>query len=95
VLLAVAYTVTERLWLPIGIHAGWNFAEGTIFGTGVSGTAVHASLLHGALRGPALVTGGSFGPEASIAAIAVCICASVALYLLAVRRTFSVEASAA
>ncbi len=33
VLLALAYAATNRLWLPIGIHFGWNFAEGPIFGT--------------------------------------------------------------
>jgi membrane protease YdiL (CAAX protease family) len=95
VLLAIAYLVTERLWLPIGIHTGWNFAEGTIFGTGVSGNAVNASLVHGALKGSALITGGSFGPEASVAAIVVCACASGALYLLAVKRTSRAEASTA
>jgi membrane protease YdiL (CAAX protease family) len=49
ILLGLAYTVTGRLWLPIGIHTGWNFAEGTIFGTGVSGGTTQASFLHGVL----------------------------------------------
>jgi uncharacterized protein len=97
VLLAIAYMVTDRLWLPIGIHAGWNFAEGTIFGTAVSGTtsAHPASVLHGVLSGPALVTGGAFGPEASLAAIIACVLASVALYRLGVKKPPVVEPSAA
>jgi uncharacterized protein len=95
VLLALAYTVTRRLWLPIGIHTGWNFAEGTIFGVSVSGTQAHpVSLLHGALSGPPLISGGSFGPEASVAAIAVCALASAALYLFEVKKTPVVEPSA-
>jgi membrane protease YdiL (CAAX protease family) len=61
VLLALAYAVTNRLWLPIGIHAGWNYAEGTIFGTAVSGATVKSTLLHGALSGNSLLTGGAFG----------------------------------
>jgi membrane protease YdiL (CAAX protease family) len=32
VLLGLAYTATRSLWFPIGIHFGWNFTEGGIFG---------------------------------------------------------------
>jgi membrane protease YdiL (CAAX protease family) len=37
VLLGIAYTATRTLWLPIGMHFGWNFTEGGIFGAAVSG----------------------------------------------------------
>lgn len=37
VLLAAAYAVTGRLWMPIALHFGWNFAEGPLFGMSVSG----------------------------------------------------------
>jgi hypothetical protein len=86
VLLALAYATTNRLWLPIGLHAGWNFAEGTIFGTSVSGHAATPSLLRGALQGPAALTGGSFGPEASVVAILVCLAASAAFAVVVIRR---------
>jgi CAAX protease family protein len=76
VLLAVAFAATRRLWFPIGIHAGWNYAEGTIFGTAVSGGTVKATLLHGVLSGSPLFTGGAFGVEASIVAIPVCLAAA-------------------
>ncbi len=36
-MLAAAYAATRSLWLPIGLHFGWNFAESGIFGTEVSG----------------------------------------------------------
>lgn len=86
VLLALAYAATNRLWLPIGLHAGWNFAEGTIFGTSVSGHAATPSLLRGVLQGPAALTGGSFGPEASFVAILVCVAASAAFAVVVIRR---------
>jgi membrane protease YdiL (CAAX protease family) len=94
VLLAVAYLATRRLWLPIGIHAGWNFAEGTIFGTSVSGTGHSASVVQAALSGPTLLTGGAFGPEASVEAIVICVLAAVALYRFEVKRAPVVEAPA-
>jgi membrane protease YdiL (CAAX protease family) len=81
VLLAIAYAVTNRLWLPIGIHTGWNYAEGTIFGTSVSGADVKSTLLHGTLTGNPLLTGGAFGVEASIVAIPVCLIAALILAL--------------
>ncbi|WP_431039410.1 CPBP family intramembrane glutamic endopeptidase [Streptomyces sp. P6-2-1] len=37
-MLAAAYAATRSLWLPIGVHFGWNFAEAGIFGTEVSGS---------------------------------------------------------
>ncbi|MGH9703358.1 MAG: lysostaphin resistance A-like protein, partial [Candidatus Acidiferrales bacterium] len=79
VLLAAAFIVTRRLWLPIGIHAGWNFAEGSLFGMAVSGGHSRSSLLAGALKGPVILTGGEFGPEASVVAIAVCLAAAAFL----------------
>jgi len=79
VLLAVAYAVTESLWFPIGIHAGWNYSESTIYGTNVSGITVHETLFSSETVGPDILTGGSFGPEASIVAVAVCLVAALAL----------------
>lgn len=86
VLLALAYAATNRLWLPIGIHAGWNYAEGTIFGTAVSGGTVKSTLLHGALTGNTLLTGGAFGAEASVIAVLVCLAASAILATKVKRR---------
>ncbi|HEY0396640.1 MAG TPA: CPBP family intramembrane glutamic endopeptidase [Candidatus Elarobacter sp.] len=86
VLLALAYAATDRLWLPIGIHAGWNFAEGSIFGSSVSGHAPAPSLLHGILHGPVTLTGGVFGPEASVVAVIVCLLAAAAFAVTAMRR---------
>lgn len=73
-LLAAAYAATRSLWLPIGLHLGWNMAVGGIFGTTVSGsTADLGSLLEATVTGPQLITGGAFGPEASAVAILACL----------------------
>jgi membrane protease YdiL (CAAX protease family) len=79
VLLGAAYVLTQSLWLPIGLHLGWNFAEGSIFGMSVSGGAKKTSLITGELHGSNLLTGGAFGPEASIVAVIVCLVAAMFL----------------
>jgi uncharacterized protein len=77
VLLGAAYTVTGSLWLPIGLHLGWNFAESGLFGATDSGSAFHGGLVVGQPHGPALISGGGFGPEASVFAIVVGVLASI------------------
>jgi hypothetical protein len=68
VLLAAAYVLTGRLWFPMGLHAGWNFSEGSLYGLSVSGFTAKSALTQGSLTGPVILTGGAFGPEASIVA---------------------------
>ena len=65
-LLGAAYKYSGTLWLPIGIHWAWNFTQGNIFGIAVSGSDAGASILHGTMSGPDILTGGIFGAEASI-----------------------------
>lgn len=84
VLLGAAYAATRNLWLPIGIHIGWNFTEGGVFGAAVSGNAAGRGILDIPLSGPPLLTGGEFGPEAS--AVAIAACSLLALYFIV--RTF-------
>lgn len=78
IMLAAAYVVTRRLWLPIGIHFAWNFVQGGVFGVAVSGNGV-VGLLQATLSGPALLSGGEFGAEASIFAVIVCLAAGIFL----------------
>ena len=58
----IAYLVTRRLWLPIGMHFSWNLVEGTLLGYPVSGQS-SPSFLTLERGGPASWTGGDFGPE--------------------------------
>ena len=83
--LAIAYALTRNLWLPIGIHLGWNFAEGSLFGAQVSGQAPTPSLFHVGLNGPVLLTGGGFVPEASLISIGVCCLEAAVLGFMVVR----------
>lgn len=85
VLLGAAYAVTRNLWFPIGLHLGWNFTEGGIFGVAVSGGSIGKGIFTVSLTGPTLLTGGKFGPEASVMAIAACLAVAVLLLLLTVR----------
>jgi membrane protease YdiL (CAAX protease family) len=85
-MLAAAYAATRTLWVPIGLHFGWNFAAAGIFGTVVSGNGATEGLLHGVTSGPALLTGGEFGPEASPYAVVFGVLLTIVFMWLARRR---------
>jgi membrane protease YdiL (CAAX protease family) len=70
---------SRSLWLPIGVHAGWNFALGTLAGTTLSGTEPGFGLLHTQLSGPLMLTGGEFGPELSMVSLLVYAVAGIIL----------------
>jgi len=65
IFLAYGYICTKQLWLPIGLHIGWNFCEGVVFAFPVSGLDIYA-LLRIKVNGPVIWTGGAFGPEAGL-----------------------------
>ncbi|WP_433293576.1 lysostaphin resistance A-like protein [Actinoplanes sp. CA-030573] len=85
-MLAAAYAATRTLWLPIGLHFGWNLAEGAIFGTEVSGSDSPDGLLHGTTSGSTALTGGEFGPEASVYSVLAGLLVTAAFMWLARRR---------
>jgi membrane protease YdiL (CAAX protease family) len=85
VMLGALYMLTRRLWAAIGLHAAWNFAQGGIYGIAVSGFR-QDGLLVPRITGSDLLTGGSFGAEASLPAIIVCTAFGIALIVLAHRR---------
>lgn len=69
VLLGLAYLRTRSLALPIGLHLGWNWSQGQLLGFGVSGVD-QAGWFRPLLQGKAeWLTGGNFGPEASVFAV--------------------------
>ena len=85
-MLTAAYVATRKLWVPIGLHFGWNVAASAIFSTEVSGSNTPQGLLDATMSGPTLVTGGAFGPEGSVYAVALGVLATGAFMWLAYRR---------
>jgi membrane protease YdiL (CAAX protease family) len=83
----VAYAATDRLAFPIGAHIGWNFTVGTLFGMPVSGLRTDSAVLSVEPNGPALVTGGSFGPEGGVAML-LGLGVGVAVFVWWVRRQY-------
>ena len=80
-LFGLLFHVTRSLWWCIGLHAGWNFVQGAVFGIPVSGIRVDG-LLDSQLHGPDWLDGGGFGAEASVLTVLTCSVIS----LLLVRR---------
>lgn len=85
-MLAACFAATRTLWVPIGVHLGWNVATGGLFSVAVSGNGTSNGLLDSALDGPALVTGGAFGPEGSVYTVAVGVAVTAAFLWMAHRR---------
>jgi uncharacterized protein len=57
---------TGDLWMPLGIHAAWNWGELYFFDVTDSGYRANGHLFGASFHGNPLLTGGGFGPEASI-----------------------------
>ena len=69
IVFSVAYLRARTLWLPWGMHWAWNAVLGAGIGLPVSGLDMSAGLRTTA-SGPVWLTGGGYGPEASLAATA-------------------------
>jgi len=89
VMLGAFYALTGRLWTSIGVHGAWNFAQSYLFGATVSGQKLGRALAHGVPKPdmPAWLTGGSFGPEASVVAILVCGAAGAVMLTMLARQS--------
>jgi uncharacterized protein len=61
---------TGALWFAIGFHAAADYAETFLFSVPDSGFRASGTLLHSSLHGPAWLTGGKVGPEASLFSMA-------------------------
>jgi CAAX protease family protein len=85
-MLGAAYAATRTLWVPIGLHFGWNFALGGIFGAEVSGNGASKGLLDAVVSGPTILSGGAFGVEASLSTVVAGVALTVGFLALARRR---------
>jgi hypothetical protein len=78
--------LTGRLWMSMGFHFAWNYTQSAIFSGIVSGTGTAQGLIKSTIDGPEFLTGGSFGLESSVLALAVCTTTGVILVYKAVKR---------
>jgi membrane protease YdiL (CAAX protease family) len=56
---------TGNLWLPIGFHTTFNWAQLYFYGVATSGVTVPGHLFNSGFSGPAPLSGGTVGPEGS------------------------------
>jgi membrane protease YdiL (CAAX protease family) len=76
--MSAAYLLTRRLWLPIGLHFGWNYLFDGVFAVPVSGHAARG-WLQVSMPGPEWLSGGHYGVEASAATLIVWAAATLIL----------------
>jgi uncharacterized protein len=87
VVLAIAYLRTRALWLPWGIHFGWNTALGFLCGLPVSGLRLFNVVVRTSTTGPEWITGGSYGIEASATGTIAVLVGLVIVWRLPVRKS--------
>jgi membrane protease YdiL (CAAX protease family) len=85
VLLGGAYMLSRNLWQAIGLHAGWNVTQGLVWDVPVSGVALDG-WVESRLVGDPILSGGSFGLEASVVTMVVATAYGVWLIVRAARR---------
>lgn len=72
VLMGLVFFRRGNVWLPMGLHLGWNFVQGTVLGFNVSGIEAETIFrLH--LQGSRWLSGGDFGLEGSLVTTFVCL----------------------
>lgn len=85
-LFGAAYLLTRRLWLCLGLHIGWNFVQMGIFSADATLALKRVGWLQASIDGPAWLTGGIHGMEASVPAALLCLSVGAALLALAIKR---------
>ncbi|MGH9774931.1 MAG: CPBP family intramembrane glutamic endopeptidase [Candidatus Acidiferrales bacterium] len=69
---------TGDLWMAIGFHMSWDWAESYFYGVADSGQVAQGHLLNASFHGPVWLTGGTVGPEGSW----ICLAVLVVLWLV-------------
>jgi uncharacterized protein len=84
---SIAYLRTRALWLPWGMHFGWNASMGILFGLPVSGLTTFNPVITTHAVGPFWLTGGGYGPEGS--AVAALVLLVLTIVLVKVTRDYA------
>jgi membrane protease YdiL (CAAX protease family) len=89
-LFGYAYVRSRDLWLPIGLHFGWNFTL-PLFGANLSGINIINEVVGHRMVWTAgdLWSGGAYGPEASVLTTGVLLAVLVYLWKAPIRRQHS------
>lgn len=72
---------TGTLWLAVGFHTAWDWAQTFFYGTADSGLLGVGRLLNTSSAGPRWLTGGSAGPEGSVVAFIVLLLFALLVHL--------------
>jgi membrane protease YdiL (CAAX protease family) len=63
--MGLLYMASGRLWMSMAMHIAWDFTEGALLGVGNPDGLLRSTPVAGK---PAILTGGSFGPDGSLLA---------------------------
>ena len=65
IMYGMAFLRFENIWAPVGLHFGWNYFQGTIFGFPINGNVGESYFVLEITRSN-ILNGGDAGPEISI-----------------------------
>lgn len=88
ILFGIAFLRSHDLWLPIGLHFGWNFTL-PLFGVNLSGITIKPTGQEIVWTAGPLWSGGDYGPEASILTSGVLLILLVYIWKVPIRRQFA------
>ncbi len=74
---------TGALWLPIGLHIGWNVTSGPFLGLPYSGVVYDRGIVRSDVKGPQWFTGGLYSLDAGVVGTLALLLAAVVLRLVA------------
>jgi membrane protease YdiL (CAAX protease family) len=88
ILFGYAYLRSRDLWLPIGLHFGWNLTF-PMFGANLSGLRINVTGYEMSWTAGGLWSGGDYGPEASVLTSAVLLLLFAFIWKAPIRRQSS------
>ncbi len=88
ILFGYAYLRSRDLWLPIGLHFGWNFTL-PLFGANISGLRIRVTGYEMSWTAGNVWSGGEYGPEASVLTAVVLVLLCLYVWKIPVRRQVS------
>ncbi|KRK48465.1 hypothetical protein FC96_GL001572 [Secundilactobacillus kimchicus JCM 15530] len=93
IFLGLLFYKRQNLWIVAGLHGGWNFSLGVIFGSKVSNIGLGVSFLKTNIYSDhPVLSGGSFGLEGSYITTIVLLAVCVAYYFQFIdHKTHSIE----